>query len=55
MEVLFRFKCTCCEREVLSDAVIIKCCGKLMVNEGHLLMTHEEVHNLYNEMHMSVS
>jgi hypothetical protein len=46
--VLFRFRCACCGKEVLTDSVLLKCCDKLMDHVENVTMTNEEMRSLMN-------
>ena len=50
MNILFRFQCTCCGKEKLADAVLLKCCDQLMKMVGHVSMTTQEIHKLMNKL-----
>ncbi|HJV45991.1 MAG TPA: hypothetical protein VJ824_09755 [Bacillota bacterium] len=46
MNVLFRFRCSCCGKEILTDSVLLKCCDRLMENIEHITITNQELRQL---------
>jgi hypothetical protein len=46
MNVLFRFRCSNCGKEILTDSVLLKCCNQLMENIEHITMTNQELRQL---------
>ncbi|MEW9671110.1 hypothetical protein [Ammoniphilus sp. 3BR4] len=46
MNILFRFNCSCCGKEKLTDSVLLKCCDKLMTNVGHVIMSDHDLQRL---------
>lgn len=48
MNVLFRFRCSSCGKEILTDSVLLKCCDQLMDNIEHITISNQELKNLMN-------
>ncbi|MBP1934796.1 hypothetical protein [Ammoniphilus resinae] len=46
MNVLFRFRCSTCGKEILTDSVLLKCCNRLMDNVEHITMSSQELQML---------
>lgn len=44
--VLFRFRCMSCGKEILTDSVLLKCCNQLMDNVEHITITNQELKNM---------
>lgn len=48
MNVLFRFRCSSCGKEILTDSVLLKCCDQLMDNIENITISNQELKNLMN-------
>ncbi|WP_134702570.1 hypothetical protein [Ammoniphilus sp. YIM 78166] len=46
MNVLFRFRCSCCGKEILTDSVLLKCCNQLMDNVEHVIISHQQLREM---------
>lgn len=46
MQVLFKFQCSRCGKEVLSDGVVARCCERLMEHKETYSLTEREVYSL---------
>lgn len=49
MNILFRFSCSGCGKEKLTDSVLLKCCNQLMENIGYVFVTDQELRRLINQ------
>lgn len=54
MNVLFRFRCSCCGKELLTDSVLLKCCEQLMDNVEHVVISHQQLRELMSGLQGSV-
>lgn len=44
--IIFKFQCSECQREILTDGVVAKCCNRLMQQKETYHLTEDEVKSL---------
>lgn len=48
MNTLFKFRCSSCGKEILTDSVLLKCCDQVMNHVEHITVSNEELNDMMN-------